>query len=418
MFFSESIKGKEGLKPNLPLEKGYTFSIFESADTVVQAEWNEILKNRNLFLKLEYLKILEEIDSTSFRAIYVIIYRNKIPLGIVYFQIIDFEAKTFGNLLEDQIQSLESKQTKLFEKYIYENEKEILMRLLTCGNNIVSGEHAFLFQSDISKERSFELVEKVIDKIGSREKLSGKISAILAKDFYTPVAVNSRKCFLSSEKFVQFNVEPNMIVDIPAKAATINDFISHFSKKYRNRAKQVLKIAETLEIKELSLKELEKENGSIYALYEQVYEKAKFKIVKLPQNYFVSCKKGFNEEFYLTAFYLDKKLVAFSSGFFTPDNYLEAHYIGFDYELNKEYKLYQNVLCNYIDMAIAKGKRYVNLGRTASEIKSTMGAKAHALTCYIRPQNTISKVVLKPFIQFLQPADWIPRDPFKEVEAD
>jgi len=43
-----------------------------------------------------------------------------------------------------------------------------------------------------------------------------------------------------------------------------------------------------------------------------------------------------------------------------------------------------------------------------------VGAKAHELVCYIKPQNTVSKVILNPFINFLQPTEWIPRNPFKE----
>jgi hypothetical protein len=42
------------------------------------------------------------------------------------------------------------------------------------------------------------------------------------------------------------------------------------------------------------------------------------------------------------------------------------------------------------------------------------GAKPEDLICYIKPQNTISRLIQKPFISFLQPQPWIPRNPFKE----
>jgi hypothetical protein len=67
-----------------------------------------------------------------------------------------------------------------------------------------------------------------------------------------------------------------------------------------------------------------------------------------------------------------------------------------------------------IDEAIRNKRTVVNLGRTAAEIKTTVGAKAYDLICYIKPQNTISKLIQKPFISFLQPAEWTPRNPFKE----
>ena len=97
-----------------------------------------------------------------------------------------------------------------------------------------------------------------------------------------------------------------------------------------------------------------------------------------------------------------------------PDSSLEAHYIGLDYEFNSKFNLYQNILYGMIEEAIKNKLSKVNLGRTAAEIKTTVGAKAVDLICYIKPQNTISKIIQKPFISFLQPADWIPRNPFKE----
>ncbi len=112
--------------------------------------------------------------------------------------------------------------------------------------------------------------------------------------------------------------------------------------------------------------------------------------------------------------YADGELIAFSSWFVMPDNSIEAHYIGMDYELNTKWELYQNILYSFIEIAIATGKEKVNLGRTAAEIKTTVGAKAHELTCYLQPQNTVSKFIAKPFIEFLKPKEWVPRNPFKE----
>lgn len=411
MFFCERIKSKKGAQTHLKLEKDFTFSIFDSADAVNEKEWTEVVNGYNFFLELNYLKILEQIGDT-FEARYVVVYKNKLPHGVIYFQIINFEAKNFGDLLDTQLKNLQSSRSKLFEKYIDENEKEVLMRLLTCGNNIVTGEHAFLFKKELPKNKNFDLVDKVIDQVGANEKLRGKVSIVLVKDFYTPI--NNPTCLLGSEKYMEFNVEPNMVVDIPAEAKTLEQYIALFSKKYRNRAKGILKLGAGMVTKELSLEEVKKENDVLFDLYEQVYNKAKFKLIKLPPNYFYECKKQFGDKFFVTGFYLNDKLMAFCTGFEISAECIEAHYIGFDYELNKEMELYQNILYKLIDITIARGRTKLNLGRTASEIKSTVGAKEHPLTCYIRPQNTLSKVVLKPFVQFLQPSEWVPRNPFKE----
>lgn len=116
----------------------------------------------------------------------------------------------------------------------------------------------------------------------------------------------------------------------------------------------------------------------------------------------------------MKGFFRGEEMLAFGSCFVMPDKNIEAHYIGFEYALNLQYNLYQNLLYRLIDEGIQKGSAWVNLGRTASEIKTTVGAKSHDLICYIKPQNTISRLIQNPLIKFLQPEEWIPRNPFKE----
>ncbi len=143
-----------------------------------------------------------------------------------------------------------------------------------------------------------------------------------------------------------------------------------------------------------------------------MFTQAKFKLVQLSKTYFSDVIKTQSDLFYVNAWFLNNEIVSFASGFYLT-NEIEAHYVGFDYKKNKEFELYQTILYGYIEEAITKKKSKINLGRTASEIKTTVGAKAHELLCYIKPQNAVSKLILKPFMQFLQPTEWIPRNPFK-----
>ena len=413
MFFCKHIEKLAGLHRKSKAEDELSCAVFDSAEEVDKEHWNEVLKGRNLYLDVNYLKILDNISPKNFQPRYVIVYKHAFPFAIAYFQVIDFKAEVFGDLLDNKINSLKSKRAQLFENYIDNNKDEVIMRLLTCGNNVVSGEHAFMFKDKMERSTEFKIIEDLIDRVSSKEKLRGKISAVLVKDFEAPV-VKQSKCFFSRDKYIEFSVEPNMVVDIPKNVNTVNEYISLFSKKYRNRAKGILKNAALLEIKNLSEAEIKVENKRIYKLYEQVYNNAKFKLVKLPENYFVECKGNFADKFKVTGFYYNDKLVAFSSGIDVTDACLEAHYIGFDYELNKGIDLYQNILYNFLEQAILLKKKRLNLGRTAAEIKSTIGAVPRELTCYVKPQNTVSRMVLKPFISFLQPSEWIPRNPFKE----
>lgn len=411
MVFCRTYKEYKRRRRQRKLVGSYSFTFYDSILAVNPFEWQTLCDRHNFFMGREYLTLLERLHLGQISMRYIVVYRKKQPILAAYFQVNDFTAHVFGDLVAAQISELQSKRLKLFDRYVKKYKDEVIMRLVTCGNNFVSGEHGMVYD-DIKREEAFYLLEKVIEVVSKEEKLRGTISATLVKDFYTRSLPKTK--VLEEAKLIGFTVEPNMLVDIPKDLKDVNEYIARFSKKYRNRAKGIFRAGATVVKRDLSEQEVKKHAKQIYKLYNNVFSHAKFKLVKLSEQYFYEMKKTFPELFFVTGYFLDEKLVAFDSGYYLDRGELEAHYIGFDYELNKEYDLYQNILYHFIELAIVSGKTTVNLGRTAAEIKSTVGAKAHDLVCYIKPQNTVSKVILKPFISFLQPTEWIPRNPFKE----
>lgn len=408
----DKIINRNKLKPHRKLFGKYNYSSFEDVFSVPVDDWEKALNNQNLFLSHTYLSILHHQQAQNFRFRYVIIYNQKKPIGVVYFQINDFSASLFGEIISNQVNDLTTQKAAYFKRYLKEGDNQTIMRLVTCGNNYISGEHGFYLNINHRKTK-FKLIEAIINHVSREEKLRGKISAILVKDFYEE-GFGDKDCWYC-RRFSHFNVEPNMIVNLPTGLSGVNDYLNLYSKKYRNRAKHILKASEPLIKKRLSAEEFKNHCDEIYNLYTQVFNHAKFKLAKLPQDYFYNVLSAFPTSFYLDAWFLNGKIVSFASGYCLAHE-VEAHYIGFDYELNKEYELYQTILYSYIEQAILTNKQKINLGRTASEIKTTVGAKPHELICYIKPQNTVSKWIMKPFMQFLQPSAWIPRNPFKEGE--
>lgn len=412
--FCKPVSSKKRFLPFRKINDDFSFSLFENADAIPSADWESITHKKTTFLEKDYLKIIEQGEHTRLLSRYVIVYHKKKPCGVIYFQVIDFKAEVFGELLNQQVENIKSRRMNLFERYIDSNKSEILLRLFTCGNNIASGEYGFKFDPGLDENAANELLLEITDIVSKEEKLRGTISAILLKDFEKPLKPQE---LFDSEKYSQFFVEPNLIVNIPPGVNSISEYIELFSKKYRNRAKSIFKNATGLEIKELSLDEIRTQEAQIYRLYEEIFSKAKFKLIKLPVNYFSQVKSIYPTEFKLKGIFYEGNMVAFASCFVMHDASLEAHYIGLNYTLNSQFDLYQNILYMMIGEGLKHKLSKVNLGRTAAEIKTTVGAKAENLICYIKPQNTISRIIQRPFISFLQPAEWIPRNPFKEESA-
>lgn len=409
--FCKPISSKKRFIPFRKLDDKFSFTLYDKSSGVDRNEWQKISNGGELFFNIDYLALLENSSETLLQSRYIKVYFNNEIVGIIYCQIIDFNAGVFEDLLVNKDAPEKSNRLKLFEKYISNNKNETLLRLFTCGNNLISGEYGFLFSNQVDKKTQHTILLELIDLVGKEEKLGGTISAILIKDFYNHLRP---KQLFTSRGFESFVVEPNLLVDVPEGISNLEEYIQLFSKKYRNRAKSIFKKSAVIQIKTLKFEDIKQQEAQLYALYENIYNKAKFKLIKLPKNYFSSTKKLFECAFNVNGYYLNDEIVAFSSSFLLADNVLEAHYIGINYNLNNEYELYQTILYNMIQSGIENNCKKINLGRTAAEIKTTVGAKAKDLICYIKPQNTVSKFIQKPFIKFLQPEQWTPRNPFKE----
>jgi hypothetical protein len=413
--FCKPLRDKSRFKPLRRINDEFTFTEFEKAELVLRKDWGLIVPESEFFLDLNYLSLIESSRNTRLKTRYVIFYQHQQPCAVAYFQLIDFEAGVFGELIKQEVEQVQSKRMLLFEKYLDAKDKEdVLMRLLTCGNNLISGEYGYKKHPSLNETVFYQLLCTIIKTISSEDHLRGRLSAVLLKDFLKPLPFFEDP---KNYKGKAFTVEPNMTIELPEGLIKLEDYVKAFSKKYRNRAKAILKNREHIEFRDLNEQQLKALRTELNGLYQNTFSKAKFKLLMLPENYFEEVKRIFNNQFQVKGLFVNNELKAFMSAFILEGESIEAHYIGLDYEANDVYELYQNMLYEFISLGIAYQCKQINLGRTAAEIKSTVGAKAQDLICYVQAQNPVSKLIVDPFIDFLKPKSWIPRNPFKEEQS-
>ena len=153
------------------------------------------------------------------------------------------------------------------------------------------------------------------------------------------------------------------------------------------------------------------------ALYKKVVNNADFNLSHFNLESYKTLKSAFGEKYILKTYELDDKIVGFMSGMINQ-NSLDAHFVGLDYSLNRQYAIYQRMLYDYIQIAIAKKLKTLNFGRTASEIKSSVGAKPQDLTMYLRHKKGITNKIVKLFLQYIQPSPFRQHFPFKNIKNE
>lgn len=212
--------------------------------------------------------------------------------------------------------------------------------------------------------------------------------------------------------FARFFVEDDNAMNISA-FRSYDDYLSALHSKYRVREKRIMKMSERITSKILSLEEIEALQYPIYALYKRVADKVDFKLGELDKHFFYEQKKLLPENYFLEAYFLDDKLCGFVS-LYTLNNHAEIHYFGMDYSLLKEFHLYQRMLYDTLRFCIDKKLSYIHFGRTAPEVKSTIGAKQYPMFGYLKHRNPLINFLIQLFTQNLKPREYQLRNPFKE----
>lgn len=388
----------------------YGIALFSSVYGIPYEQWNKVLNGENLLLSIPYLAALENDPARGMEFHYAIVYLDDKPQAILYFQEFDFKLNSVDDNVDvDKVKDAKSLLQKAKDVAI-KSFQNISARLLTFGNSFVSGEHGFHYTKEFDVNELGFVINATTDKICSLAGKKGNVKALLAKDFYHDKKDNIPQLI---KNYHQFKVQPNMILQFEDDWVTFDDYLEAMSSKYRVRARSAMKKGEKVVMKELDADQIASLNGRLLELYNSVESSANFQLATIGSNYFLDLKAALEDNFKFMAYYLDEQLIGFASAFYW-DGHLEAHYVGIDYKWNTEVALYQNMLYDYVKLALDCGARQISYGRTALEIKSTVGAEPHEMMLFLRGSSSITHKIMKPFVDNIRQEKWIQRRPFKK----
>ena len=396
----------------LELEPGYSIKCSKSIIEIANL-WYKLVPKNNVFFSIPYLSLLEEHPFSSCRMRYGIIYKDEDPIGALVcqervFRLIDS--------LKDQEES-SSIFSKLAKWVKFKVAKKIEFKAIVCGNLSLTGEFGFHFKAkDMSHPRQFELVEKSMNIMTEHIKLTEGIDipVTFIKDFYEDK--NFANQGIKNSSYAEFSVQPNMIMHLDESWNSFEDYLEALSSKYRVRVRRAFKKANKIERKLLTWAEIQRYEERIYELYSEIAEKAEFNIIKLHPKYFTELKKELPRKVKIYGYFLGDELIAFNSLIKNKDE-MEAHFLGYDLNNNREYQLYLNILYDIIQEAIQVKAKSINFARTALEIKSSVGAEAREMFLYLKHRNNFNNKFVPRLLKYLSPVEeWTPRSPFKGQE--
>ncbi|MFH7017051.1 GNAT family N-acetyltransferase [Flavobacterium sp. FlaQc-47] len=377
----------------------YSFQIYKSASLLPQ-EWNLLAVN-NIFLTREYLEVLENSCPVNMICHFIAIFNEDTLIGIVLTQFLFAEKlESFG----DRDQCLKTS----VRNFAFKN---FASHVLFVGNNMLTGQNAFVFHEDAKESKAIKTLHKAISQLKKDLKASGKKVHITSIKDFTESEIEPLKAEFKNN--YTFSTQPNMIFEINTNWKTEQDYIDALSKKYRDQYKRARKKAEGIEKKKMSLSDIKKYEDVIYDLYFHVAKNAPFNTFFLARNHFSFFKEIMKDDFLFYGYFLDEKLIGFNT-LIKNGSVMDTYFLGYDESIQREKMLYLNMLYDMIAYSINQGFTQIVFARTALEIKSSVGAKPVKMYGLITHSNALINHNIAKLFNYLEPkTDWQERNPFK-----
>ncbi len=348
-------------------------------------------------LSKEYFRALHTSLPLNMECFMVGFFKRNELIGGALFQYMDFigYSESFKNTSDWGLKSFIS---KMFIKDV-----------MILGNNMLTGQNGFYFNfSEVPVEDALVLLDKASETM---QREIRKTSLIIYKDYQQDFAEQFKG--KEYQLFFRFSVQPNMKLRIKGNWKTAEDYLNDFSKKYRLRARTAKKKLQTIEKQELDFDSVKRYQQAMNHLYHNVVDNASFNMFFLAENHFEKMKENLADKFKVFAYFSGEELVGFYTLIVNNDD-IDTYFLGYHKELQKEKQIYLNMLLDMVEFGIIHQFERIIFGRTALEIKSTIGAEPTEIFGLIKHNDFVINSLMKILFPFISPkTEWIQRKPFR-----
>lgn len=382
------------------MAKNYTYQIFQNAD-LLSDDWDALAQS-NIFLSKSYLKVLDQAAPKNMKCHYIALFLDHKIVGIAISQMICLSnVSSFG--------ANKSCFHAKVRDFVFRN---FVSNLLFIGNNMLTGQNAYCFHSDIPTYDALVLLEKAAENLVAIFKQKGiKIHLTTFKDFVNEDFINFDKP--EFKNYFRFDTQPNMVFKIRDSWFSMDDYVNNLTKKYRDQFKRARKKSDGILKMKFSLEDIIFHKSKIFELYMNVTKNAPFNTFYLAENHFESLKKNLGSHFLFYGYFVDNELVGFNT-LIKNGAVIDTYFLGYNDGFQRDKMLYLNMLYDMIGYSINKKFDSIVFARTALEIKSSVGANPIQMFGLMKHHNVLIHKFLPRLFRFFEPEVlWMQRNPFK-----
>ncbi|MFN0121901.1 MAG: GNAT family N-acetyltransferase [Blastocatellia bacterium] len=382
---------------------GLGFALADSIDYLDAAPWDGVTAGSSVFLSRRYLRALEQAGPDNVRQRYALIFQGRQPVAALAAQMVTLNA---AKLPKPPGRGLAKTVTEVMTGPLAHLEE----RMLVCGNLLSWGPHGMAIAPGADPAEIWPAAAEAIYRLRRADKLSGDTDLIMIKDL--PDTEHQQAAALKRFSYRAVETEPNMVLELAPAWKTHDDYLASLTSNYRKTARSIDKKTSEAGGRIELLTDTPAHAATIHALYMQVHERQKLRLITLHPDFIPALAESFGPDFRCTVLKRDDQIAGFVTTLKDGDTAV-GYYIGYDRAANADMPIYLRLLQGVIADAMQMGCRRVSLGRTALEPKARLGAKPVPLHLWMRHRLPAINVIVRELLRAIPHDDPPERNPFK-----
>ncbi|MBN2040901.1 MAG: GNAT family N-acetyltransferase [Spirochaetes bacterium] len=364
--------------------------VYNSITEINRSEWDKIVKTNHIICTHKFLEAVEKSNINDCKYFYPVVYENDKIVAHTCAYYINMELDVF---VEGLIKKMINKIRKYWKNFL-------ILKLTECGTPIALG-NTISITENIDRKQAFSLIINEIEKMARK----AKRGILLIRDFYDE-DINFFD-YLTVKKYKRVNNLPNTILKVPWKS--FEEYLANLRSKYRSTIIRRMNIAAKRGLSIEIIDDFASLSDELLSLWFNTYEKAKeYRREILTNDFFINISNYLEEKSKMILLKHKNKIVAFGLVSLDTD-VLHCMFLGLDYKYNNRLYIYNNSFYSAIKLAIAEGKKEIDLGMTSYTSKLEIGAELINAYMYIKHINPVLNPIITNIFGLMNPKKKLPK---------
>jgi hypothetical protein len=213
--------------------------------------------------------------------------------------------------------------------------------------------------------------------------------------------------------WVRFKAEPAFELTLPQDWLSWNDYLNSLQSKYRVRVRRFFRMTANYTAQRLSRQEFLNTRSQIRELLALLDERLVFRTGSLSVNFFTEQFDRWGDNFRFMAYMHEGRIAGFITLLFHGDTCYALHACA---GKSRNEGLYPRMLYDALNAAIIEKCTLLHLGKTAPEIKSSLGARAQDEWLSVYTPCLCRRILLMLASRCVRMPGWVARSPFKQPQ--